>query len=155
MSLEIRHFDFTSGASDDAEFALSAAMEALRSAPSLDDGRRALQDGLLDTAQECGSGDWDGYGALPVEARTLANALDVVSALPHGTPMPSPGAEPDGHLTLEWYRSPDWPLSVSISPDNTLYYAARIGASRVQGAEPFLGRFPSEILDIVDRLGLA
>jgi hypothetical protein len=62
------------------------------------------------------------------------------------------GAEPDGHITLEWYRGPRWTLSVSVSPDGMLYYAALFGSSEVRGAEPFFGDVPDIILSLIRRV---
>ena len=78
--------------------------------------------------------DWDGYGALPVERSAFEHAADFVRGLPIGTPMPEVGAEPDGHLTLEWYRAPRRILSLSFAPDGSLHYAALSGPSDHRGS---------------------
>ncbi|MGB5973499.1 MAG: hypothetical protein WBG38_09270, partial [Nodosilinea sp.] len=87
--------------------------------------------------EECKIPNWDGYDALPVQSNALAYAYLFIEALPLGFPLPSVGAEPDGHLALEWYRHSRWILSVSVSPEGTLYYAALFGNSDVRGSEPF------------------
>ena len=43
-----------------------------------------------------------------------------LEVLPDGLPMPSPGAEPDGQLTLEWHKSAYQTLSVSVTADGDL-----------------------------------
>jgi hypothetical protein len=68
---------------------------------------------LLKTFEECRESDWGGYGAQPV-LDTTCQLAQFLEMLPRGTPVPPVGAEPDGHLTLEWHRSPQWTLSVSI-----------------------------------------
>ena len=50
---------------------------------------------------ECREPDWDGFHALPVSQDTLRNACLFLESPPLGFPVPSVGAEPDGHLTLE------------------------------------------------------
>ena len=55
-------------------------------------------------------------------------ACRLIEALPHGFPSPTVTAEPDGYLNLEWYRNPRRLLSVSISPQSSLYWAALIGS---------------------------
>lgn len=134
-------------------------------ADQVEQGRRHMQqsylfgmegkgvfDELLSVGQECAQPNWDGYGADPVLAETVGQAWAFVKALPLGFPRPSVGAEADGHLTLEWYRNPHRVLSVSISPDKMLYYAAMLGSSKRSGTEPFYGEAPEDILQIIGRV---
>ncbi|MFH0937823.1 MAG: hypothetical protein V1899_00835 [Planctomycetota bacterium] len=79
--------------------------------------------------------------------------LTVSTLLSFGhVPMPSVGAEPDGHVTLEWHHSSRRTLSVSVSPDGELHYAALFGASKVYGTEPFFGNVPKSILDLISQV---
>jgi hypothetical protein len=103
-------------------------------------------------SQECSSGNWDGYGAAPIGEETLFQACSFLEALPLGTRAPSVGAEPDGHITFEWYRSPRRTLSVSVSPESDLHYAALVGPAKAYGTEPFLGEVPQVILDLINRV---
>ena len=112
-------------------------------------GKQSAYNELIDFWQECKLPNWDGYGALAVQEKTLINAFAFIHALPIGFPLPSVGAEPDGHLTLEWYRNPRWTLSVSISPEGILYYAALFGNSDESGLEPFLQDIPQAILELI------
>ncbi len=110
----------------------------------------------LDTvADECRLVNWDGQGAAPVGQDTLGHARRLLECLPNGYPMPSVGVEPDGHVTLEWYRSPNWTLSVSISPESDLYYAALFGTNDVRGREVFSGKAPEIILSLIRRVHAA
>lgn len=102
--------------------------------------------------EECRHPDWDGYGAEPVSSDAFGLACRFLDALPLGTPAPSIGAEPDGHITLEWYKSPQRTLSVSVSPDGKLHYAALIGSSRQYGTEQFFDVVPDVILNPIDRV---
>lgn len=103
----------------------------------------------------CRTSGWDGYGALPVSIYAFESAARLLLALPLGTPAPSIGAEPDGHITLEWYKSPRRTLSVSVSPEGLLHFAALIGPSKQYGTEPFYGNMPQAILDLIYRVSLA
>ena len=145
----------TYGASDTARFVAS----------QVEGGRRQLQTSyafgmlakgvfgeLSQTLDECRDPNWDGYGAQPVSDGTYHFAQQFLEALPLGTPAPSIGAEPDGHLTVEWYRSPRRTLSVSISPEGDLHYAALIGSAKAYGTEPFLGEAPKSIVDLIHRV---
>ena len=102
--------------------------------------------------EECKNPNWDGYGAEPVSEDTYRVAYHFLESLPLGTPAPSVGVEADGHLTFEWYRSPDKVLSVSIGPDGMTYFAALLGDSRRSGTEPFYGEVSDDILKIIRRL---
>lgn len=107
---------------------------------------------LYRTLEECREPNWDGYGALPVIDSTYHLAQKFLEALPLGTQAPSICAEPDGHLTVEWYRSPRRTLSVSISPDGFLHYAALIGSATAYGTEPFFGEAPKAIVELIHRV---
>lgn len=145
----------TSGTSDTAEFVAS----------QVEQGHRHLQDSyflglrakgvfgeLYQTFEECRQSNWDGYGAQPVLDTTCQFAQRFLEALPLGTPAPSIGAEPDGHLTVEWHRSPRRTLSISISPAGELHYAALLGLAKAYGTEPFFGEAPKAIVDLVQRV---
>lgn len=101
---------------------------------------------------ECRQADWDGFGALPVTEDTLRNAYLFLESLPWGFPAPSVGAESDGQLTFEWHRGPWRTLSISVTPDGDLHYAALVGPNRIYGTEAFFGEVPEAILDIVRRI---
>jgi hypothetical protein len=107
---------------------------------------------LLKTFEECREPNWDGYGAQAAREETYHLAHQFLAALPLGTPLPSIGAEPDGHITVEWYRSPQRTLSVSIGCDGELYYAALLGTERVCGTETFRARMPQVLSDLIARI---
>ncbi len=106
---------------------------------------------LLKIFDECREPNWDGYGAEPVREETYRLAQQFLTILPLGTRVPSIGAEPDGHITLEWYRSSQRTLSVSISPDGELHYAALLGAARICGTETFRARMSQMLSDLIAR----
>lgn len=111
-------------------------------------GKGVLND-LFQTYKECLMPNWDGYGALPLSETTYQLAQQFIDALPLGTPPPSFGAEPDGHITFEWHHSVRRTLSVSVSPDGELHYAALLGASKAYGTEVFYGEAPKKIMDLI------
>lgn len=63
------------------------------------------------------------------------------------------GAEPDGHITLEWHRATNRLLSVSVSPEAMLYWAALVGEEDPRGTCPFNGEVPETILYWIGRVG--
>jgi hypothetical protein len=109
-------------------------------------------DELLKTFEECHEPNWDGYGAQSVRQDTYDLAHQFLTALPLSAPVPSIGAEPDGHITVEWHRSPQRTLSVSIGPGGELYYAALLGTERICGTKMFRARMPQAFSDLIARI---
>lgn len=107
---------------------------------------------LCSVAEECRAPNWDSQGAVPVLDETYQTAYRFLEALPLGVAAPGIGAEPDGHITFEWHRSPRRTLSVSVSPERELHYAALLGPSQTYGTEPFFGDVPALILDLISRV---
>jgi len=79
-------------------------------------------------------------------------AIRLVEALPLGFPQPAVSAEPDGHINLEWYRSPRRVISVSVGPADRLYWAALIGSESPRGCVRFIDRVPESILRSIARV---
>jgi hypothetical protein len=147
----------TSGASEAARFVAEQLKQGLRrlmGSNSLGLDRSRTLEELYTLANECAAPDWDGFGSSPVIPETVLAASVFVEALPIGIPMPVVSAEPDGQVTFEWYRSPRRVLSVSISPEGEIHYAALLGTSKSYGTEPFFGEVPQVILQIIHRVGL-
>jgi hypothetical protein len=84
-----------------------------------------------------------------VDQETYRAAYLLIESLPLGFPRPSIGAEPDGQLTLEWYKSPRRCLSVSVDPDGFLHYAGLYGPSKRYGTMMFTGTAPNELILLV------
>lgn len=114
--------------------------------------RNILREELASVWEECKKPGWDGYGALPVTEEALLNAFTFLRSLPLGFPRPYIGAEPDGEITLEWHHSAKRTLSVSVTPDGYLHYAALLGPSRTYGTEVFFEEIPDTILELIQRV---
>jgi hypothetical protein len=112
----------------------------------------AARDELATVWEECRNPNWDGFKALPISQDALHGAYTFLESLPLGFPPPSIGAEPDGEVTLEWHRSERRTLSISVSPDGELHYAALLGPNRVYGTEVFFGEVPRSIEDLIRRV---
>jgi hypothetical protein len=144
---------FQSGFSNEARVIAEQFREQNRTMrQSLVLGKQSAFDELADVWEECKSPNWDGYNAFPVTQDTLRNAYCVIESLPVGSPSPTLGAEPDGEITLEWYRSPYRTLSVSVSPDGDLHYAALCGPNKIYGTSVFLGDIPDVILGLIEQV---
>ena len=99
--------------------------------------------------EECSSDGWDGERAKPVSKEVLRNALIFFESLPPSVELPQIAAEPDGAVSLEWYRSPEKVVSVSVNPGGRLYYAAAIGARRRHGKESASSGVSEELLALI------
>lgn len=142
------------GSSETARFVsqqTEAGLDLLKSSVTFGLFGKKAFDELGLTFEECREANWDGYQAEPVSEETYQLAVQFLKALPLGTSAPAIGAEPDGHLTMEWYRSPRRTLSVSISPEGELHYAALMGAGKAYGTEPFFGEVPETIMNLINR----
>lgn len=95
-------------------------------------GRGTFQE-LKSTFEECLLKGWDGERAEPITKQVLRHAKIFLWSFPLGFEPPEIGAEPDGAITLEWYRSPARVISISINPGGRLYFAAIIGGDRRHG----------------------
>jgi hypothetical protein len=115
--------------------------------------KQAAYDELDEVFDACRNPHWDAHGAEAVNQETLRNARQFIEALPLGYSLPSVGAEPDGHLTLEWYRATNRLLSVSISPEAMLYWAALVSDEDPRGSCRFAGEVPETILYWIQRVG--
>jgi hypothetical protein len=129
-----------------------ASQRHFQSPVSRSQGRQTTFDALLGVYESASLPGWDGHGAFPVARATYQQAYRVLEAIPDSFPLPTIGAEPDGQLTFEWHHSAHRTLSVSISPDGDLHYAALLGASRAYGTEPFLGQLPEALLPLIQRV---
>lgn len=111
-----------------------------------------LRNELAEVWRECQQANWDGYDALPVSRDVLSYMYQFLEALPFGFPPPSINADPQGCLSVEWYRNPRRVLSVAVSDDGSLHYAALLGANKACGTETFDGDIPKNILNLVQRV---
>jgi len=102
--------------------------------------------------EECSFGGWDGANAKPISAETLQSAKTFLKSFPLGIEAPEVGAEPDGAITLEWYRSPNKVISISINPDGWMYYAALLGTSKRHGADFSLMGVSDDLVEIISQV---
>ncbi len=117
--------------------------------------KQSAYEELINIWEECKTDNWDGYNALPIQKQTFKNTYSFIKSLPLGYTLPSVGVEPDGHLTLEWYKHPRWTISISISPEGILYYAALFGNSDVRGSEIFSWEISRNLFDLIQRVNIA
>ena len=114
--------------------------------PTLDAARQTLLATLQETCQQCQRPQWDGEDADAVSAETHDVARRLLESLPSDIPLPTISAEPDGQLNFEWYQAPRRLLSVSVSSNGTLFWAALIGSEDPRGSCQFVDEFPPTLL---------
>jgi hypothetical protein len=139
------------GASDEARY-LQEAQSSLLLAWKEDSAylnRNTAHRELADIWQQCRAENWDGCGGEALDIKTLLAAKELIDSIPAGITTPEVGIEPDGHIGLDWYRARNRVLSVSVSPDGMLYYAAIIGSRRCRGSEPFYGVMPTSLVRLI------
>lgn len=112
----------------------------------------ALSD-LRALALECAEANWDGYGAAAIDELAVRNAEDVLFALPPGIPMPDLAPEPNGGVSLEWFRSRNQMFSISVNRGLRLAYAWLDGSDRGHAVARFDQRvIPAGILEGIKRI---
>jgi hypothetical protein len=105
---------------------------------------------LWDVWNSCKERNWDGFGAFPVSQDCYLYAAQLVRSLSYNFPAPSFGAEPDGELTIEWYKSPYRTISLSMTSDGHIHFSAIFGPyDFVNGTTAFNGELPSDIKALI------
>jgi hypothetical protein len=144
----------SSAAAHQIAYLASAGLYQFFQPLSRSQSRQAVLQDLATVAEESSRPGWDGHHAEAVSLEAYRRAYAFVEGFPPEMPLPTVGAEPDGHLTLEWYRNPRRTLSVSISPSGELHYSALVGPSSAFGTEFFLGDVPQSLLELIRRIFL-
>ena len=96
---------------------------------------------------ECARTGWDASEAKPVCECAAIRAADFIRALPEGFPLPELAPEPDGSISLDWIRSRNRLLSLSVGTSHRLPYAWMDGADSGHSVAVFDGKnIPPEVL---------
>ncbi|HOF33645.1 MAG TPA: hypothetical protein PKU84_13485 [Spirochaetota bacterium] len=95
---------------------------------------------------------WDGYDGLPVTYGTHYYARRFMFRLPEHLPLPELSADPDGAISMEWYRMPDWIFSISIDDTGKLDYSGIFADKKVSGSSFFVEEIDSDIIDYIGRI---
>ncbi len=95
---------------------------------------------------------WDGYDGLPVTIGTHYYARRFMFRLPEHLPLPELSADPDGAISMEWYRTPDWIFSISIDDTGKIDYSGIFADKKVIGSSFFVEEIDSDIIDYIGRI---
>jgi len=107
---------------------------------------------LLKTFQEHSTPDWDGYGARAASFAAFEKAWQLIQELPKHEPIPEFIVHPDGEIAFEWTGNRESVLTITLSDDVWLKWAALIGGERVYGRIPFSGALPARIRRLVSAI---
>lgn len=113
----------------------------------------AARRALLQTFEEHATANWDGYDARPASFAAFEKVWHLVEELPRHTPLPEFVVHPDGELALEWTGTKGAILTITLSDDVWLKWAAMVGGERVYGRIPFSGTLPPRIRSLVSAVG--
>ena len=128
------------------------SFELLQDSNSLGLASKGTFQKLDEIFQECSVVGWDGGEAKPISDEVLYYTKMFLSSLPLGIEAPEISAEPDGAISLEWYRSLRKVLSISINSDGWIYYAALMGASRRHGVDFALVSISEDLLRLISKV---
>lgn len=149
ISTEPVFFGGTSAEATNITIELAKTKRYLQESDTMGGDVRTVTDELCDVYNECKVPDWAGYTSEPITQETFETAFTVLQSMPLGSPMPSIGAEVDGHLTMDWHSSPHRSLSLSISSSGDLHYASLIGGYPQYGTIHFYGEFPTVLQGLI------
>lgn len=98
---------------------------------------------------ECSERYWDGYGAEPADTSIRPTVEQFLKLLPSDIPDPDIGCDPDGEISLGWYKGKKGTFSISIGKKNQITYAVfeNNTMSRLRGTEEFDERKIPHIID--------
>lgn len=101
-------------------------------------------------ANECAEPGWDGGDALPLSYLAVFKAISFIRALPDEVPLPEFAPEPDGSISLDWIKSRNRLLSLSIGTSDRLAYAWLDGTDKGHAVARFDGEtIPPRILEAI------
>ena len=111
--------------------------------------RPAARAAIRKLSMECGTPNWDGYGAAPLSEDARRQAEQFIDLLPTDLPEPEVAADPDGDVSLYWECGPGHMLTISIGAQ-TISYAGILGRGvRRHGQEPFRGDVAKVLLESI------
>ena len=90
----------------------------------------------------------------PAVLDSYLKAQQVIAALPHDIPDPVIEIDPDGEVSLDWWRGSRQCLSLSISGEGRITIAGLLGHEQVRERAPFIDQMPTTIISQIRRVVL-
>lgn len=150
----VRRCTAVSAEADDVNRAAFEVVSNVERSAALFGDKSGVISQLWELYEECSERDWDGNDAKPLDAVSVATAINFIKAIPNGMPLPEVAPEPDGAISLDWIASRTRRLTVSVKNTNRLAYAWMDGTERGHAVVRFDGgeipvRIRQDILSIV------
>jgi len=135
---------------DAVQQAATTAVSALERSQALFGSKSEAISKLWLLANECATEGWDGSSASAIDPQAIYSAVEFIRVLPTRFPLPEFAAEPDGSVSLDWIRSRNRMLSVSVGAGDRLAFAWLDGTDRGHGVARFAeGAIPTRIIDAI------
>ncbi len=130
-----------------AEISVAESME--RSIALFGPKAAALSE-LEELMNECAQPGWDGENAAPLSGVAAIFAAQLIRVLPDDVRPPELAPETDGAISLDWIRSKNRLVSLSVGAGPRLPYAWLDGGEKGHGVALFDGeRFPPRVLEVI------
>jgi len=140
-------FDIPQGVSDAAYITDSCNAEIQIQSQQTATGYNHELEGSLATALKDGSSaEWLADGNQQIQASTIMFAKAFIESLPVNFQSPTIEPEPDGDISIEWYKEKRRLLSASISSVGSIEWAALLGSEDPRGTITFTGKAPETIV---------
>jgi hypothetical protein len=110
-----------------------------------------LREELAEVWGECQEPNWDGYKGQPISRDTLRQVYYLLEEIPTGIAAPSLSAHPDGAIAMEWYKSKNRQIVLSVI-DGEIHYAAKCGANRHHGSFAIVDGWPKSLLSLISKI---
>ena len=119
-----------------------------------DDIRKHLLRSIDEVERQASKPDWDGDGAVPLQAGTAAVARDLVGCFPPMKVPPEVSASPRGEIDFDWDIDQRVSLIVCVCrpPRHDIVFLATNGDAEVRGREPWGGELPQLVRCCFERM---
>ena len=119
-----------------------------------EDIREHLLRMIDEVEQRASEPDWDGEGAVPLEAGTVAVARELVGCFPPLKVTPEVLASPRGEIDFDWDIDRRVSLIVCVCgpPRHDIVFLATNGGAEVRGREPWEGELPQLVRCCFERM---
>ena len=135
----------------DAELlAGTLGLPAARTSPAIE--RESWKREVSSLLSEAGEANWDGEGALALDAETVEIAIELVDRFPLYTTRPDVAATPHGEVDFDWVVNREVMLTVSVCPSKKIVFAGLFFGARLSGSEPWSGDLPHFVNCCFERL---
>ena len=118
------------------------------------DIRERLLRKIEEIKRQASGPNWDGEGAVPLEADTVAVARKLVSYFPSLEVEPDVLASPRGEIDFDWDIDRRISLIVCVCgpPDHDIVFLATNGGAEVRGREPWTDELPQLVRCCFERM---